>query len=286
MRWRLLAVACLALTAGCGTFATGSDPTPTVTPAPVPALPTTTATASGPAPGLSGGGVTDVDRLAAAHRQALDETAYVWKAERRVDRLPDRAGDEHAVRQRLVVASERRYRYETNRRDVHSRGDERFLGDVTEFADGETVYRRFVPFGDRSFTYDSGPAEPVSEAYAREVTRPIRQYLAVPNATVAEVRVDEGTYYRVDARRTDILGLTRGHNVSVTALVSPRGFVRSMNVTYDVDRGNRVERVRYRSAYERRDAVAIERPDWVRERWGDDGRDTPALARSPLRRNR
>lgn len=78
MLWRTLAVALLAITAGCGTFATTSDPTPTVTPAPVTEVKTPTDTPTGIAPGVAGGGVRNVDRLAEAHLEALEGATYVW----------------------------------------------------------------------------------------------------------------------------------------------------------------------------------------------------------------
>lgn len=270
MHWRVIAVTCLAVTAGCGSLATGTEPTPTVTPSPPPDVQTSTSTPSGLAPGLGGGGVTNADRLAAAHLASLEGPSYAWVAERRVDRLSDRTGDEHLVRQELVVESDRRYRFETNRRDVHSRGDERFRGDVSEFADGETVSSRFVPFGDRAFTYDTEHAAPATDAYARELTLPVRQYLAVPNATVAAARMDGQPYYRLESHGREFPGATTGQNVSVSALIAPSGFVQSMNVTYEVDRGSRVEHVRYWFEFDRTDDVTVERPDWIRERWSGD----------------
>jgi len=58
----MLAVVVLAVTAGCGTFTTASQPTETVTPVPVTGVPTEAPTPTGIAPGLTGGGVRDVNR--------------------------------------------------------------------------------------------------------------------------------------------------------------------------------------------------------------------------------
>jgi hypothetical protein len=267
MPWRTLCVAVLAITAGCGTFATTNEPTPTVTPVPVTDVPTEQSTPVGIAPGLSGGGVRNVERLADAHLESLEGETYVWESTREIDRLPNRSDDEHVVDQRLRVADDRRYVFSTNRRDFHHQGDVRLLNDVTEFADGETTYKRFVPFGDTGFHYDRKPVKPATEAYAREMAVPIRQFLAVGDATVAEARVDGDLYYRVSANRTKPPGLIQGQNYSVTALVSPNGFVRSMNVTYDVERSERAATVTYQFEFEQLEGVAIERPVWVSEQW-------------------
>lgn len=267
MRWRTVAVVVLAVTAGCGTFTTGSEPTQTVTPVPVTEVPTEGPTPTGIAPGLSGGGVRDVNRLAEAHTNAIEGESYVWRSVRRADSLPNVSGREHVVRQNLTVESERRYQYYTNRRDLNERGGERLLNDVSEFADGETVYRRFVPFSQQEFTHARQPAEAASVRYESEMVGPVRRYLAVPNATVAEARVDGEPYYRVDAEREMVPGFTRGRNFSATALVSPSGFVRAMNVSYAVDRSGRTVAVEYSFRYERRDDVSVDRPDWIDEQW-------------------
>lgn len=270
MIWRALAIAVLALTAGCGTFANVNDPTPTTTPAPVPELSTEPPTPAGVAPGVAGGGVTDANQLAAAHLDTLDETAYVWESERRVDRFPNETGTEHVVRSELRVESERRYWFYTDRRDVHNQGDVPFIDDVTEFADGERTYRRFVPFGQREFTYQRGSVRRANAAYARELATPIRQYLAVPNATVAEARRDGQLYYRITAHRSDVPGMVAGSNFSVHAMVSPQGFVRSLNASYEVDRNGRTEEMRYVGEYDQRKSLSVTRPDWVSEQWPAD----------------
>ncbi|MCU4799709.1 hypothetical protein OB920_04920 [Halobacteria archaeon HArc-gm2] len=267
MRWGLLAVLVLAVTAGCGTFTTASESTETVTPVPVTGVPTEEPTPTGIAPGLFGGGVRDVNRLAEAHTNAIEGERYVWHSIRRTDSLPNVSGQEHVVRQNLSVESEQRYQFYTNRRDLAQRGDERLLNDVSEFADGETVYRRFIPFSQQEFTYARQPAEAASVRYESEMAGPVRRYLAVPNATVAEARVDGEPYYRVHSEREMVPGFTRGRNFSATALVSPEGFVRAMNVSYVVDRPDRAVTVEYSFRYERRDDVSVDRPGWVDEQW-------------------
>lgn len=270
MIMRALVVAFLAVTAGCGTFATAGEPTPTVTPAPVPEAPTHTGTPSGVAPGLAGGGVVDVDRLAAAHLAGLEGATYVWNSERRVDRFPNETGTEHVVRNELRVEHEHRYRFFTNRRDSHNQGDTPFLVNVTEFADGERTYRRFVPFGQQEFTYQRGSVRRANEAYAAELANPIRRYLAVPNATVAEVRRNGNLHYRIVSRETAVPGLAMGRNFSVTATVSPAGVVHEMRVSFERERGDRREAVTYSFTLNRREAVTVERPDWVTEQWPND----------------
>lgn len=271
MIWRALAIAFLAITAGCGAFSNASNPTPTATPAPVPEISTEPATPSGIAPGLAGGGVTNADRLAAAHLNGLEGTAYVWESERRVDRFPNETGAEHVVRTELRVESERRYWFYTDRRDTHNQRDTPFIDDVTEFADGERTYRRFVPFGQQEFTYRRGSVRRANGAYARELASPVRRYLAVPNATVAEVRAGGQRYYRVESQRPTAPGIAEGQNFSVTAIVAPDGVVHSLTASFERERRDRRERVEYSFTLDRRAAVAVERPDWVAEQWPADG---------------
>jgi len=207
--------------------------------------------------------------LAAAHTNAnaIEGERYVWRSVRRTDSLPNVSGQEHVVRQNLSVESERRYRFYTNRRELHDRGDERLLNDVSEFADGETVYRRFVPFSQQDFSYARQPAEVASVRYESEMAGPIRRYLAVPNATVEETRVHTRPYYRVTSEREMVPGFTRGRNFSATALVSPAGFVRAMTVTYVVDRSGRSVAIEYSFRYDRRNDLSVERPGWIDDQW-------------------
>ncbi len=266
MRWRTLLVALLAVTAGCSALSGTDEPTATATPVPVPEVRTEQPTPDGIAPGLETDGIRNVDRLAAAHVEAVANTSYVWRSSTRVDRLPDAAGDEHVVRETLSVESERRYRYYTNRRDLDSRGDTRLLANLTEYADGETTYRRYRPFGEREFVYLEQPARPASQRYGWTVTNPIRQYLAVSDATVYRASVDGQRYYRVEAERGTVPGIAGGTDYTVSALVSREGFVRSMNVTYELQRNTLTELVRYSFRYERPESVTVEPPGWVAER--------------------
>lgn len=93
----------------------------------------------------------------------------------------------------------------------------------------------------------------------------MRRYLTVPDATVAVARVDGDRHYRITANRLTALGLRQGRNYSMTALVSPRGLVRAVNVSYERERNERIAQIRYQ--FQRRPDLPVERPDWVADQW-------------------
>lgn len=248
MRWQVVAVLVLALTAGCGSLASETGQTETVTPAPVPAVETTS---SGPTlpPGVNGGGTIDVDRLAEAHLAALEKRSYVKRVERSFGNTSSTAT--------LQVESTTRYRYEYAQPATGDR--------VSVFADGTVRYA-----WDRQFPshLSRNDVTNVTISHRTETARAIRRYLDLSNATVAETLVNGELHYAVTAERDQYQGDSTTAGYRVEAVITPAGVVRTLNVSY-VDRyKGRLVDVTYSHRYELRN-VTLVRPDWVDRQFGD-----------------
>jgi len=81
MRWRVTGVVVLLVLAGCGGL-DGPAGTETLTPAPVPADAPDEGPGATVAPGVWADGRLDAEVLAAAHRAAIEDAAFVWRASR------------------------------------------------------------------------------------------------------------------------------------------------------------------------------------------------------------
>lgn len=265
MDGRVLLVAALALTAGCGSLVAG-DETPTagetVTPAPVPTV-TETPERWGIAPGLAGGGVADVDALVRAHLAATANRSYVWREYRGFG-----SADAETVRTSTVtvarVESSSVYTLRTGRWQVRIEGELSNVANYSEYADGtvrraryrllgrsEPTARALPPTSARSHPYVGGAA-----------TTAIRRYLDVDNATVSEILVDGDRHYRVVSHPEAVRVPGETRNATVTAVVSPDGFVRSLEVSYLATSAGTPRRVTYGFAYELVDETNVDPPDW------------------------
>lgn len=267
MDLRVSFVVLLAVTAGCSAFTATDEPTPTVTPVPVPEVTNATSTPTGIAPGLSGGGVSNVDQLASAHERIASNRSYVWRDRKATKSRSETTEASTSVRQELRVENHRRYSYWTDTRRVESGSGTRFLGNFTAFADGEARYERYQQFGERNLTYNRSPVVNLSDHSDADATSAIRRYLDVPSATVAESVMDGRLYYRVVGHRDSVPWVANASHYRVTALVSSEGFVRSLNATYVVVEPDRHRRVTYEYQYGHVGQTTVERPEWVSSRW-------------------
>jgi hypothetical protein len=256
----LVAVALLVLVAVAG-VGVGDEPTPAANES------ATVGTEAGPfggsppgapprnvtAPGLGPEGVTDIDRLAAAHERARPASYEVWvDAER-----PASNGD--------VV-----------RRDVDVRVDgERYLAEV-RVERGETVLSRDAVYGDGTDRYAASirngtvttrtlPAEatgPAGVDPAALGAAGVRDWLAANETRVVRaVRDEERTAYRVVG--TGVPEVARGtvESYRVEAWVRADGFVVDLTVEYVVV-GPRQPRRAFEWSYGD-DAATVTRPNWV-----------------------
>jgi hypothetical protein len=254
---RTLAVVVAVVLAGCGSLAADPGSAPTLSPAPVPE-PTTRAASPLP-PGISGGGVADVDALVRAHAAALDGRSFTL-------RISERYDDLGGFR---VLRVERRDRYYFHDATVS------VAGNRTEFVDGEHRYSRSTREGLR---YELGPAVNRSTAYAWLVALPVRTPLSVGNATVYETRVAGERRYEVHIDRPVHPRFDSFRNYSVRATVHPDGLVSNLTVSYVRVHGDERTSVTRRVQYSGLDTTTVDRPTWVERRWGPDPTPVAAVA--------
>ncbi|WP_123536420.1 hypothetical protein [Halosimplex salinum] len=266
MRWRLLVALAVVLTAGCGSlFGAGQqsfDATDTLTPAPVPEV-TPTPERWGIAPGLTGDAVADIDALVAAHRAATTDRSYVWRERHGSTTRPNGSVplfDRTVARVELQSV----YRVWSGDERVRLRSGLTNVANYSEYADGtERIVRyRYVGRTD----YEHYRVHPIDAVAHRHIglgaTDAIERYLAVGNATVAAVSVDDRRHYEVVGRDWDRPASDRVSDYTVVAVVSPEGFVRSLDVSYTVRSVGPPRRVRYSFAYERVGETTVDPPAW------------------------
>lgn len=109
---------------------------------------------------------------------------------------------------------------------------------------------------------DGSATDSLTPAPVPEVTPTPERCGIAPGLTVSTVRLDGRPHYLVVGRNwPDFTGETV-HNGTVTAVVSPEGFVRSLEAVYTVRSVGQPRRVRYGFTYEQVDNTTVEAPDW------------------------
>lgn len=275
MDLRLVGVALLALTAGCGTIVGPDRTADTFTPAPVPETTPAGGDADGVAPGVGTDGVSDVNRLANAHEDAIEGTAYVWHHDESSETTRENLTVPITRSQELRVENERRYRYHTDSRSFDSKGRPRFFGNFSEFSDGETRYQRYTSREvGRSWEYKRTDAVDVTFRYGGEATAAIRQFLDVESATVVRAETDDERLFRVAGTTESVSGFGEVRDYEVRALVSETGFVRSLTVTFFAP--DRHRRYSYEFSYTRIGIATVEPPDWIADGWTADAANRSA----------
>lgn len=273
------AVALLALVvlAGCSGVTGPSGGTETLTPAPVATPPTATPTASALPPGVTGNGVVDISRLVDAHQTAITNQSYTWTASERTD---GRRGNPTGTNVRYVatVANESTYQFFTNHRIVWRSGRPRYLGNYSEFATRELRYAHYRDTENNTQFSRTGPAPARVRVGGIAVTA-IERYLPAANATVAVTRVDGQRYYELRGRGIDTPVAAGGvRNYTVSALLRPDGFVRSLTARYRVTADGRSRQVTYEYRYSGLGTTTVERPEWVGRQWGRDSETATAAS--------
>lgn len=251
MALRTLAVVVVVVLAGCGSMAADPDPEPTRTLSPAPVPETATPAASPLPPGLSGGGIADVDALVRAHVDALDGRSFTLRVRERHDDLT-------GFRVLRVESADRYYFHDAT---------VSVAGNRTAFVDGEHRYSRSTREG---LQYDLGPAVNRSAAYGWLVALPVRTPLSVGNASVYETRVGDERRYEVRIDRAVHPRFESFRNYSVRATVHPDGFVSRLTVSYVRVGGNGRTNVTRRVRYSNVGTTTVDRPTWVERRWRTD----------------
>jgi len=269
--WRLLAVVTLVVLAGCGSFVGsgdgGGDQTDAgpeaVTPAPVPET-TPTPDPWPVAPGLSTNGVVNVDALVAAHLRAVRDQSYVWREWRGTspsETVP------LELRQRARVEGEDTYTHWMVR-TVGSRVP--MEANYSQYVVDGAGYAEVPSYGLNRTVRRSVQATGATERIGTETAVAIRLYLnrSSDRTTVSRTSVDGQRYYRVESEGGSVVAVANPSNVTVSALVSADGFVRSLSVRYRRDAFDGTAWVRYEFAYDSVGETTVDPPDWVTARNG------------------
>jgi len=246
--------------AGCGAAPFGSDAkatqAETLTPVPVSTPTGSITTPVERPPGVSAGGMIDARRLREAHESAVADRSYRWTLDYDVDG-PGRSDPvfEQGFTRRAVV------------------GSNQFL--VRQVDDGEPLnqslfvnetggYLRTVQGNvTRNETLDRPGT---SEDYVAS-GQIIERFLSGMDPNVTRLERDGRTYYRLHDRTGLPPALERlattVRNYSVTAYVTPGGFVRSMTVRYERFWDTGFEYVSIRFYYDDVGSATVDRPAWV-----------------------
>ncbi|WP_459194344.1 hypothetical protein [Halosimplex sp. J119] len=268
MQWRLLvALAVVVTTAGCGSLfgANGQSSGPatdTLTPAPVPEV-TPTPERWPVAPGLTGSGIADVDALVAAHRAATTNRSYVWR-ERRGSTTRQNGSVPLFDRTVAHVESSSVYRVWSGEQTILLRSGTASVANYSEYADGTElfVHYRYVGRNDSELQRRHAIHANAHQRIGLRATDAIENYLDVESATVAAVSVDGRRQYEVVGRNRTTPAGDRRTNYTVVAVVSPEGFVRSLDATYTTRSAGEPRRVRYAFTYENVGETTVDPPAW------------------------
>jgi hypothetical protein len=253
---RVLVVGLVVVTAGCGSITGLQEGPETLTPVPVPEETATPDPMTTLPPGMTGAGVVNVEVLIDAHQSALSDQSFTFKS-----RLEYEGRGATTL---VKVESERRYYY------VNSPSS--MIGNISQYADGETQYTRDFRYGLR---YRRSEVTNVSTVYGNIPEQFVELYLVVDNATVAETRIDGERYYEYRVENATGPRTVDIDELRVRALIRADGFVRSVNATYVHETETGTVNVTDSFGYSRVESTTVERPGWVRAQWGrDDGTGT------------
>lgn len=256
-----VAVALLAVLAGCGA---GAPETATpVTPAPVPTDGGRTGVGGGFAPGVDETGIYDADALLDAHFEWLANTSYTVRLST-VRRY--RNGSLQARHDRVLrVAEDDRFHYvlTVERRDGRDRRIDRWR------ADGEAYTA--VTVGNNT-TYQSLTRPETPQLVTRSEL--LRLFRFVP-ARRSDDRADGTTRYRVVGGPRDLPPLS---NVSYAVLLTGAGHIRSYHVTYDTTRQGQPRQVMVNATFSGVGTTTVDPPPAA----ASEG-DTPTASDRPRR---
>lgn len=269
MYWRLLAVALLAVVAGCGAVVGPSGPTETVTPAPV-VTPTPVDEPIVVAPGVTTDGVEDLERLIDSHRRAVWNTSYAWEE---VTRESFASGNRTATRPRtrwVVFEDESTYRRHVS--EFETRGASAFMNvrDYEHYAADGVTYAKWDVLGQSRTEYDRSEEHDPSGNLGVPITS-FQRFLALENATVTRVDGEARPHFEVRGTRSTVNGYGEVTDFRARAIVREDGLIRHVNVSFDAARGELVG-VQYSSTYSRLGNATVTPPEWVseaRERTGE-----------------
>jgi hypothetical protein len=250
-------VATLVLVAGCsavpfGADDAGSGPTDTVTPAPVADSPTPErATVSVGPPGVGANGTVDADALSEAHVATIGNSTYTWSIEQ------VRTGSNTGQFTRQVVVGNETF-VVTQSRDWTGANVSMYVNETGGFLQSVTGDRARYDF----YRLPGGPEDYVL------ATALIQRFLDGRTVDVSTLERRGRTYFRLyvaGGPAPSSLGPAdaRVSGFTVTAYVTPEGFVRSLTAEYDLSRDSGRSHVSVRYDYSRVGESTATPPEWV-----------------------
>lgn len=270
MDWRVAALACCLVVAGCNGLAGPTDSDGqgegTLTPAPVP-----TDTASGeddrgtPAPatlppGVSPAGIENVSRLARAHRATLEGRSYVWLETENTARTTSGSVGRWSRRVNRTVVGAGGYRHDSDRRlDWPGTGLLDWINRST-YVEGAVGFRRLRTAEGSSYARVSAGS---GDRFRLAASASIERFVPDGPATVVPVERDGRRLVRVEIRPGPETQLPGTRNYSATLLVTPEGFVRSLEVHFATSGDRTLEWISYEFRYTRVGNASVRRPAWI-----------------------
>lgn len=263
---RVLAVAALLVLAGCNAPTGPAGPsteTRTVTPVPVPSAEATTTPDGQFVPGVRDDGV-DGGRLAEGHALALANTSYT------VNQTLVQRYANGSLRSRYVTVArftETPGRFDATLRQADRRDGRLVERTVRRYGDGDAAYVAITEENTTRYQRlrwpDGEPRDP-QRVYPENLTNArsiARVFTLVETRMVDTVEVNGTRYARLESAENATLPPLA--NVSVTALVSERGVLRSYRVTYDVSRREGGVRATVAVSYTRVGETTVTEPSWL-----------------------
>lgn len=256
----VVAVAVVVVLAGCGAAPFGSDaratPAETLTPVPVSTPEVSSSTPVRRPPGVSLDGTIDATRLREAHVDAITDRSYRWTLDYDVD-TPGRSEPifEQGFTRRAIVEPDRFLVWQVD--DGEPLNQSLFVNETGG-------YLRTVQ---GNVTRNETLVRPgTSESYLAS-GQIVERFLSGMDPDVTRVEHEGTTYYRLHDRTglpplLERLAATI-RNYSVTAYVTPEGFVRSMTVSYERYWDSDFEYVSIRFYYDDVGSATVDRPAWV-----------------------
>lgn len=254
-------VVLLVVVAGCAgaPFGTGSEASPDETLSPVPLDDTAESPIAGPPspaveapPGVARDGSVNATRLRFGHSDYLEGRSYTWTVE--YDANGSEAALRWAVTRRVEVEGENVFVEESGSPGAGAR---------TLYFAGDEAYERVVT--------DDGPSVRRTDASRDAYTNGgevVEQFLTGLDLTVSVVERGGETYYRLSAIGQGAPPTLREVNTrivdySVTAYVTPDGFVRTLVVAYSRQSNTESQRISIRFRYEAVGSTSVSKPAWL-----------------------
>jgi len=269
MDWWVLAVAVVAVLAGCGSVVGPNDPPETVTPAPVPTATPVDSTA-GLAPGVSAGGIDDVDALIRQHIGVATNTSYVWQERYRETGVSE-IGTYRMSRSRWVAYEDAgpAYRYRSAQRQVVS-GERRYVDLYETYGNGSVGY---------TMSTRKNSTEPLVRRTNRSTTpadfalpnRPIRHLLVLEDQTVSLVDVGGRAHYEIRGTQDAIPNHGDVDEYEARVVVREDGLIGHLNVTFVTHAYGDPVPIQYRLRFTEDGNMTVDAPDWATETRGDTG---------------